>query len=92
MDCNIFVEMNDINKTIIEILQNIQEDKTYKEKLRYLNDQIRSKIRELSKLTDVQIEPSQLTPILDNISSLSQEILFVIIPGGKFCIYRSRGI
>ena len=90
LDNDIFIEMNSINLEIIDLFKklkylNHEDFKLLKEK----NNQLRKKIRDLSFLTHVPIEPPETTLFLDKLIASSDNIIYGIVPGGIHRIYCS---
>ncbi len=75
--------MNLVNLEIIRLFSkldaNIDESCL---KLMEKNVVLRKKIRELSEKTEVPIEPQEVSEFLDKIMSISDEVIFGIVPGG----------
>lgn len=84
LDNNLFNEMDKINLEIIKLFKRLDiENKRDCNDLRNKNVEIRKKIQDLSEKTEVPIEPTEVRDFLDNIMSISDEVLFGIVPGGK---------
>ena len=83
---NLIKEINFLNEEIIELFL----EKNYT-KIKEKNFQLRKKIQMLSKETKVEIEPEEMTEILDKFSSFDS-CIYCIIPGaggydGICCIF-----
>jgi len=83
MDNQIFTEMNIINLEIIRHFSKLDpENNKNLTELRGKNAEIRKKIKQLSEKTEVPIEPNEVSEFLDKIMSISDEVVFGIVPGG----------
>jgi phosphomevalonate kinase len=85
-DNEIFTEINECNTKIISIFKELQQTDQYHDllitELKENNLKLRTKIQELSKLCDVEIEPTVLSKFMDDIVS-KINISYIIVPGGK---------